>query len=86
MLDADRLVNWICSFEHQMAFGKGRPTIISVDEGIRRCREFLQHPLAILTDLKLVSTTVRPASLLRSSGASERLKCRALALAPRRRS
>lgn len=45
------------SFEHQTAFGKGRPTIVSVDEGIERCREFLDHPLAILTDMKLVATT-----------------------------
>lgn len=39
-----------------MSFGNGRPPIIREDVTIHRCREFLNHPLAIETDWRLIST------------------------------
>ncbi|KAI0686657.1 hypothetical protein BC835DRAFT_1379255 [Cytidiella melzeri] len=49
---------WFCLylFEHQMSYGTGRPAILKDDESIWQCRLFLQHPLAIEDDMRLVST------------------------------
>ncbi len=42
--------------EHQMSYGTGRPAIVREDDAIIQCRRFLDHPLSILTDARLVST------------------------------
>jgi len=49
---------WFCLylFEHQMSYGSGRPAILKDDESIWGARMFLQHPLAIEDDMRLVST------------------------------
>lgn len=49
---------WFCLylFEHQLSYGTGRPAILKDDESIRHCRLFLQHPLSIEDDMRLVST------------------------------
>ncbi|CAL1695059.1 unnamed protein product [Somion occarium] len=49
---------WFCLylFEHQMSYGTGRPAILKDDESIWHCRMFLQHPLSIEDDMRLVST------------------------------
>lgn len=39
-----------------MSYGTGRPPIVREDETIIRCREFLNHPLAIETDLRLIAS------------------------------
>lgn len=39
-----------------MSYGTGRPSILKDDESIWQCRLFLQHPLAIEDDMRLVST------------------------------
>lgn len=50
-----------------MSYGTGRPPIVREDETIIRCREFLNHPLAIETDLRLIASveimSIRGASL-----------------------
>ncbi|KAF8349737.1 hypothetical protein F5887DRAFT_1059004 [Amanita rubescens] len=49
---------WLCLylFEHQLSYGTGRPAVLKEDESIQDCRFFLQHPLAIEDDMRLVST------------------------------
>ncbi|KAF8560210.1 hypothetical protein OG21DRAFT_1530421 [Imleria badia] len=49
---------WFCLylFEHQLSYGTGRPAILKDDESIWQCRLFLQHPLTIEDDMRLVST------------------------------
>ncbi|KAK2461628.1 hypothetical protein APHAL10511_006091 [Amanita phalloides] len=49
---------WLCLylFEHQLSYGTGRPAVLKEDESIHDCRYFLQHPLAIEDDMRLVST------------------------------
>ncbi|PFH54822.1 hypothetical protein AMATHDRAFT_72582 [Amanita thiersii Skay4041] len=49
---------WFCLylFEHQLSYGTGRPAVLKDDESIRDCRYFLQHPLSIEDDMRLVST------------------------------
>ncbi|KAM6498448.1 hypothetical protein JOM56_006396, partial [Amanita muscaria] len=49
---------WLCLFlfEHQLSYGTGRPAVLKDDESIQDCRYFLQHPLAIEDDMRLVST------------------------------
>ncbi|KAF8898911.1 hypothetical protein BD779DRAFT_1666670 [Infundibulicybe gibba] len=49
---------WFCLylFEHQLSYGTGRPAVLKEDESIQNCRLFLQHPLAIEDDMRLVST------------------------------
>jgi hypothetical protein len=42
--------------EHQMSYGTGRPAIVREDESIAQCRRFLEHPLSILSDTRLIST------------------------------
>lgn len=39
-----------------MSYGTGRPAILKDDESIANARVFLQHPLAIEDDMRLVST------------------------------
>jgi hypothetical protein len=39
-----------------MSYGTGRPAVMKDDESIWQCRRFLQHPLAIDDDMRLVST------------------------------
>ncbi|KAF9508244.1 hypothetical protein BS47DRAFT_1303052, partial [Hydnum rufescens UP504] len=48
---------WFCLyiFEHQLSFGTGRPAILHEDESIKECRAFLDHPLTIPDDIRLVS-------------------------------
>ncbi|ORX39923.1 hypothetical protein BD324DRAFT_615541 [Kockovaella imperatae] len=48
---------WFCLylFEHQMAYGNGRPAILREDESIKSCRRLLEHPLSIASDARLVS-------------------------------
>lgn len=62
-LEADRdLVHgarvWFCLYmiEHQMSYGTGRPAILREDEAIAQCRRFLEHPLSIISDIRLIST------------------------------
>lgn len=38
-----------------MAFNLGRPTLFAGDETIRHCKEFLDHPLSIETDSRIVA-------------------------------
>jgi hypothetical protein len=40
----------------RLSYGTGRPAILKDDDSIRDCRLFLQHPLAIEDDMRLVST------------------------------
>ncbi|KAF8640547.1 hypothetical protein AX17_000209 [Amanita inopinata Kibby_2008] len=49
---------WFCLylFEHQLSYGTGRPAVLKEDESIRDCRYFVQHPLSIEDDMRLVST------------------------------
>jgi hypothetical protein len=49
---------WFCLYlvEHQMSYGTGRPAIVREDEAIAQCRRFLDHPLSILSDARLIST------------------------------
>ncbi|KIM66353.1 hypothetical protein SCLCIDRAFT_1211595 [Scleroderma citrinum Foug A] len=49
---------WFCLylFEHQLSYGTGRPAILTDDDSIYQCRLFLQHPLSIEDDMRLVST------------------------------
>ncbi len=49
---------WFCLYlvEHQMSYGTGRPAIVREDESIAQCRRFLEHPLSILSDARLIST------------------------------
>ncbi|KAF8634474.1 hypothetical protein AX15_000914 [Amanita polypyramis BW_CC] len=49
---------WLCLFlfEHQLSYGTGRPAVLKEDESIQDCRYFVQHPLAIEDDMRLVST------------------------------
>ncbi len=49
---------WFCLYlmEHQMAYGMGRPAILREDETIHHCRRLLEHPLAITSDARLIST------------------------------
>jgi hypothetical protein len=42
--------------EHQMSYGTGRPAILREDASIAECRRFLDHPLSIATDVRLIST------------------------------
>jgi hypothetical protein len=42
--------------EHQMSYGTGRPAILREDSSIAACRRFLDHPLSIPTDVRLIST------------------------------
>jgi hypothetical protein len=43
--------------EHQMSYGLGRPAIIGEDETIHNCRRFLEHPLSLASDVRLVLST-----------------------------
>ena len=45
----------MCS-THRLSYGTGRPAVLKEDESIQDCRLFLQHPLAIEDDMRLVST------------------------------
>jgi hypothetical protein len=49
---------WFCLYmiEHQMSYGTGRPAILREDESIAQCRRFLEHPLSIISDVRLIST------------------------------
>jgi len=40
----------------RLSYGTGRPAVLKEDESIQDCRFFLQHPLAIEDDMRLVST------------------------------
>lgn len=40
----------------RLSYGTGRPAVLKEDESIQDCRLFLQHPLAIEDDMRLVST------------------------------
>lgn len=42
--------------EHQMSFGTGRDPVIRESETIANARKFLNHPLSIMSDVRLVST------------------------------
>lgn len=42
--------------EHQMSYGSGRPAILREDMSIAECRRFLDHPLSIVSDVRLIST------------------------------
>jgi hypothetical protein len=39
-----------------MSYGTGRPAVMKDDESIWLCRRFLNHPLTIEDDMRLVST------------------------------
>jgi len=41
---------------HRLSYGTGRPAILTDDDSIYQCRLFLQHPLSIEDDMRLVST------------------------------
>lgn len=40
----------------RMAFNLGRPALFGGEETIRHCREFLNHPLSVQNDSRLVAT------------------------------
>jgi hypothetical protein len=40
----------------RLSYGTGRPAILKADDSIINCRLFLQHPLAVEDDTRLVST------------------------------
>jgi hypothetical protein len=48
---------WLCLywFDHQMSLGTGRPIVLRDEHTIKHCRILLTHPMASLTDLRLVS-------------------------------
>lgn len=39
-----------------MAFNLGRPALFAAEDTIKHCRWFLEHPLSIQSDVRLVST------------------------------
>lgn len=39
-----------------MAFNLGRPALFAAEETIKHCRWFLEHPMSIQTDTRLVSS------------------------------
>lgn len=49
---------WFCLYvlEHQMSFGCGRDPVIRENETIAQARRFLDHPLSIMSDVRLIST------------------------------
>ncbi|KAH8835706.1 hypothetical protein DL96DRAFT_1575298 [Flagelloscypha sp. PMI_526] len=49
---------WLCLYlyEHQISYGTGRPAILRDDDSVKDCRLFLQHPLAVEDDMRLIST------------------------------
>lgn len=40
----------------RMAFNLGRPALFAGEETIRHCREFLNHPLGVANDSRLVAS------------------------------
>lgn len=42
--------------EHQMSYGTGRQAILREDDTIQQCRRFLDHPLSIISDVRLISS------------------------------
>lgn len=48
---------WFALYSHdvQFNFANGRPPMIQIDSAMLRCREFLEHPLSIATDVRLVA-------------------------------
>ncbi|WOO78184.1 Transcriptional activator of proteases prtT [Vanrija pseudolonga] len=42
--------------EFEMAFNLGRPALFAAEDTIKHCRWFLEHPLSIQSDVRLVST------------------------------
>lgn len=39
-----------------MAFNLGRPALVAAEDTLKHCRKFLDHPLSIITDSRLVYT------------------------------
>ncbi|KAI9509161.1 hypothetical protein F5148DRAFT_1275400 [Russula earlei] len=48
---------WLCLywFDHQMSLGTGRPIVLRDESSIRHCRALLGHPMASMTDVRLIS-------------------------------
>lgn len=48
---------WFALYSHdvQFNFANGRPPTIQIDSAMLKCREFLEHPLSIATDVRLVA-------------------------------
>ncbi|KAH6913825.1 hypothetical protein BKA70DRAFT_1259564 [Coprinopsis sp. MPI-PUGE-AT-0042] len=48
---------WLCLywFDHQMSLGAGRPVVLRDESSIRHCRLLLSHPMASVTDVRLVA-------------------------------
>ena len=48
------LIPQVYRLEHQMSYGLGRPAIVREDATIHNCRLFLDHPLVLDSDTRLV--------------------------------
>lgn len=48
---------WLCLyyFDHQMSLGTGRPVVLRDEGSIRHCRILLKHPMASVTDVRLIA-------------------------------
>ncbi|KAF6760337.1 hypothetical protein DFP72DRAFT_1062307 [Ephemerocybe angulata] len=48
---------WLCLywFDHQMSLGTGRPIVLRDESSIRHCRILLNHPMASVTDIRLIA-------------------------------
>ncbi|KAJ2922736.1 hypothetical protein H1R20_g14352, partial [Candolleomyces eurysporus] len=48
---------WLCLywFDHQMSLGTGRPIVLRDESSIRHCRVLLHHPMASVTDIRLIA-------------------------------
>jgi hypothetical protein len=49
---------WLAVYksEFEMAFNLGRPALFAVEDTLSHCRKFLEHPLALRIDSRLVAT------------------------------
>ncbi|TFY68274.1 hypothetical protein EVJ58_g1119 [Rhodofomes roseus] len=48
---------WLCLywFDHQMSLGTGRPVVLRDESSIKHCRLLFTHPMASVTDVRLIS-------------------------------
>lgn len=48
---------WLCLyyFDHQMSLGTGRPIVLRDEGSIKHCRLLLKHPMASVTDVRLIA-------------------------------